>query len=310
MRTPVPLALALLAAVTLGSGPARAQDAPAILTGNEYKAHLRNGDVLTGKLVTETADAIVLQHPELGLITISRTALAPPPAVVDVPVPIQTPPPGDWTGSFEIGTSGSNGNTVQNTFRTEFKAQKKTEQKVIDLGFVFRRTTQNHDTTEENGRAEARVTWPEPDSPWGTFVGVSVEKDQFKDYSERVRVSGGRTYDFIDRPEEWLQGRFGAAVRKDIGAEEDDIELEGVLAADYWYKFSETSKFSASTEIYPVITGLGEFTSITKAAWESKLADESPWVVKLGVEHRYDSDVEDDERSTDWAYFASLGYTF
>jgi putative salt-induced outer membrane protein YdiY len=302
-------ALALLAAITVAGERAAAQDLPAVPPVPEQKFVLANGDVITGAVISEDDEFYVIQHLSLGVIKLPKLALVPPAPVVDVPV-AESVPPGPWSGAFEAGITGASGNTNQENFRTAFKAQHKLDTRVIDLAFTFKRAKQEGDVTEENGLAEGRVTWPEADSPWGTFVGGSVERDIFKDYGYRVRLNAGRTYDFTDTPETWLQGRFGLGASKDIEGDDDDIRPEGVLAIDYRHELSKTQRITASSEAYPILNDLGEFRSISRAAWESKLEDASPWIVKLGLEHRYDSDAADDVKKTDWAYFASLGYAF
>ena len=301
-------AFAVLGALALGGPHAAAQNAPQ--GAPEKKFVLASGDVVTGVLVSEDDQYYVIRHESLGLLKIPKVALAPPPAVVDIHVPEQAPPPGPWSGSLDAGVSGASGNTNNELFRTMFKATHKTETRVIDLGFTYKRAKQDGEVTEDNMLAEGRVTWPEADTRWGTFAGGSIEKDKFKDYDERVRLNVGRTYDFEDTKETFLQGRLGVGASRDFGGEEDEWNPEGVLALDYRHELSATSKVTASTEVYPILDDLFEFRSITRAAWESKLADESPWIFKLGLEHKYDSAAAEDVKATDWAYFASLGYTF
>lgn len=305
--TALPLALAVASLLLAAGGRLAAQDVP---PAPEKKIVLANGDTFTGVLVSEDDQYLVIKHPTLGLLKVPKVSLAPPPAIIDVKVPEQAPPPSPWSGSLDMGVSGASGNTNNENFRTMFKATHKTETRVVDLGFTYKRAKQDGEVTEDNALAEARVTWPEADSKWGTFAGGSVEKDRFKDFDERVRLNVGRTYDFEDTKETFLQGRLGVGAVRDFGGEEDEWSPEGVLAIDYRHELSNASKVTASSEVYPILDDLGEFRSITRAAWETKLADESPWIFKVGLEHEYDSKADDDVKKTDWGYFASLGFTF
>ncbi len=305
IRVVFALTLAVSGAPLLAQTPAAPATPP---VAPQYKLTLASGDVITGKLLSENDQSVVVEHPVLGVLSVPKSALAPKDAVIDLSLP--PPPPPAWSGSFAAGITGAQGNTETSNFAASFNAEHKTEDRVLNLNAAYIHNSADGDTTAANGIAAARVTWPEKDSPWGTFAGASVEIDQFLDYDQRVRVNGGRSYNFIDEPMTWLQGRAGLGLRQDVGAADDSIKFEGVIAGDYWHKLSESSKLTAGTEIYPVINDLGQFTTISRAGWETKLAEASTWVLRLGVEHRYDSDIDSGEKHSDFNYFAGLGYTF
>ena len=71
--------LSIAAALALAAHPAAlAQDAApaAPVAGQSVIIALSSGDALRAKLVSETADAIVVEHPVLGTVTIKRTSIA------------------------------------------------------------------------------------------------------------------------------------------------------------------------------------------------------------------------------------------
>jgi len=299
----------LIAAVLLPASRASAQAAP-VAPAPQQKVVLASGDSFTGVVIAEDDAFLMIQHPDLGVLKVPKAALAPPPAVIDIAVPEQTPPPSPWSGTLEGGINGTNGNSETQNIRGAFVAKHKTDTRVIDLGFTYRRATTDSDVTENNSLTEARVTWPEADSPWGTFVGASVQTDKFQDFDYRGVLNAGRSYDFEDTKDTWLQGRAGLGLTKDWGGSDTGVDPIGVLAVDYWHNLSATSKVTAGAELYPILNDLGQYRTLARTAWQTQLADESPWIFKVGLEMDYDTTAKDDVHKTDWDYFASLGYTF
>ncbi len=301
--------LAMIGSMLVPARLAAAQVNPPVPAPTQ-KVVLASGDSVTGVILAEDDEFITMQHPDLGVLKVPKIALAPPSAVIDVAVPEQTPPPSPWSGTFEAGVNGSTGNTDNQNIRGAFVAKHKTDTRVIDLGFTYQRATQDNEVTANNSLTEGRVTWPEADSPWGTFVGASVQTDKFRDFDYRVGVNAGRSYDFEDTKDTWLQGRFGLGLSKDYGGDDDGVRPEGVLGIDYWHNLSATTKVTAGGEIYPILNDLGQYRALARTAWQTQIADDSPWIFKIGLEMDYDSTAEGDVHKTDWDYFASLGYTF
>ncbi len=308
----------LLAGVLLPQ-PAAQEPAPGVGTAPDaVRVELATGEVLIGTLISHEGNEIVLLHPRFGRLVIPKVDLlhpdqVPPPAggarVIEVPLPAPTPPPPSWKGLAELGLTGATGNTSQSTFMAGLRAEHKTDELVKNIDFSFRRTEQSDAVTEEKSRLEGRLTWPELDSAWRTFLQGSIERDKFAQYDHRLAVAGGRGYAWEDTEETFLEGRFGLGVSKELGSPDDGIVPEGVLGLDYRHNYSKVESVTSTVELYPSLKDFGDYRALVRAAWEHKLAETSPWVFRVGGEDRFDK-TPGTAKHNDLTYFISLGYTF
>ena len=104
---------------------------------------LANGDKVSGEVVARTADEIVIEHPALGRITVPVESLAPPP----------DPTPGlfgtrllrGWTKAFDLGISGSQGNTDENAVRLGLRLRELTDDRRWKVNGAYKiSTTDGH----------------------------------------------------------------------------------------------------------------------------------------------------------------------
>jgi len=84
---------------------------------------------------------------------------------------------------------------------------------------------------------------------------------------------------------------------------------EGVLSADFTHKLNDRNSLFANVDYFPDLSEFGEFRTVAKAGWETIVDPETKLNLKLGIEHRYDSDPGDAEAS-EVDYFVTLGWTF
>jgi hypothetical protein len=300
------LVIALLAVSLL---PRASAQQPGVGTPpGAVRVELATGDVLIGQLLSWDGNELVLQHPRFGKMVIPKADLVhpdqlPPPVIPEVP-------PAEWKGTADAGITGASGNSNNSLVIANVKMQKKEEDLVKDINFTYRRNEQENDVSEERWMAEGRLTWPEKDSPWRTFAQASLEHDQFKDYSYRAAVAGGRGYAWYDTEATFLEGRFGLGVSKEWDSPDDDLTPELVLGVDYRHNYTKTEAVTAGAELFPSLRDFpDDYRWIARAAWEQKLDEASPWVFRLGLEDKYDR-TAGDAKHNDFIYFASLGYNF
>ncbi len=311
------LLVILLTLVTAGSAAAQlTQDD----LGAEVRVLLENGDVVTGELVAVDDVSFTLRHPIMGDLTVPFAALAPP--VIPVPDPSillaepepEPPPPGPWTHDVFVGLNGSSGNTENSRYRVEHTTNYETPESTWLLNYLFRYAKEETDdsgsnVTEDQHTLSTRYEWLQPESPWRTYVQGSADKDRFKDWDYRYRIGAGKGYTFRDDDVVTLIGRAGLGFVRTVGGEEDGTETEAQLGVDYDHVLTERSKFTSAVYVFPSLTNSGEYRSLGRAAFEQALNETQELLLKLGVDYEYDSNPGDAD-STDWNYFASLGWRF
>jgi len=316
MRTLL-LALLLLAVFAV---PAAAQDI--FQEGQTITVELMNGDKLTGLLEQADGAKLVILHDILGRLEIARASIKPPaPPAPAAPVEPVSP----WSGKFDLALTGSEGNTTTGSFRTQLDARHEDEEAIDSFTVWYRRATTDHDTTESKSFTQLRHEWKIEDSLWRTFVQASYDTDQFTDFNGRLAVAGGAAYQLRKDEVHDVVGRLGGGVSRKFGISrnvnptpppaknktiEDDLSYEALFGLDWAWTLSKISKFTFTSDLYPSINPSGEYRSVMRAAYETKLDEASAWFLKVGTDRFHDSDPGDGKRTSDYNYYVGLGRTF
>jgi len=299
----LPAALALLALALLGA-PAAAQDV--FQEGTTITIELMNGDKLTGILLEADEPRLVIQHDVFGRMEIPRAAIKPAAAKPVEPV-------APWSGKFDVALTGTGGNTENQHFRVGLDAKHENDEHIDTITTWYLRDEDEEDTTAEKTFALYRHEWKLKEHKWKPFVQGSYERDLFTDYASREAAAVGISYPCIDTDVHKFNGRVGAGISYKSGEDDPNVEqtnYEALVGFDWLWTVSTTQSFSLGTDVYPSVNNSPEWRSISHAAYEIKVDPDSAWFIKLGIDHFYDSDPGDDDRSTDYNYFLGLGRAF
>ena len=309
------LAVLLLAMLT---GPAAAQDV--FQEGQTITIELMNGDKLTGLLEKADGAKLVILHDILGRIEVARAAIKPT-APSAPPAPAASP----WSGKFDVSLSGSEGNTTNGIFRTQLDLKHDDADAIDTFTIWYRRATTDHDSTEGKSFTQLRHEWKNGDSPWRTFVQGSYDTDQFTDFNGRLALAGGAAYQFRKDAEHDVVGRLGAGLSRKFGISrnlnsapppfklksiEDELSYEALFGLDWAWTLSELSKFTFNSDVYPTVNPSGEYRSVVRLAYETRLDSASAWFLKVGTDRFHDSDPGAGKRTSDYNYYVGLGRTF
>lgn len=239
---------------------------------------------------------------------------AQPEAPPAAPVPPPPPPPATWmdgwSGSIELGLTGSSGNTEELNFRGGFGAKRTSPFYETTIAFAYKVSTQEGDTTENQARLDLRNDWLLKDSKWRLFALGAGEYDDFQDWDFRVSAFGGVGYEFIKNDRTTLLGRAGLGASREIGGADNDIVPEAVLGADVEHKIDDRSKVTASIDFFPELSEIGPYRFVAKAAYEILVDPKNNMTLKLGFIDTYDSTPGDGFRRNDFDYFAMLVWSF
>ncbi len=336
----LPLSLMLFA-----GAPSMAQDAPTIETvrlndpgviGSRVTLQFPGGDQLTGRLLSVEDGNVTIRHNRLGEITVQRADISRTvrPVVIDglelapanpeahAPEPTPAPEPEaepavdtqtpdvTWTREFEMGLRGSSGNTERLNFDTSLLLKREDTEGIFTFDTSYYYAEDDGDQTANRFDANVRNEWKLENPRWTIFVQGSYLLDEFQDYDYRVAGGAGVGYKLIEAEDTTLDVRFGVGASREFGdMADEDVHPELILGADFKHNFNDSNRILASTEIFPRLDDAGEFRSISSAAWEIDIDRGNGLAFRVGAEHRYESDVEDAEKS-DLDYFARIVYSF
>lgn len=299
-------AAALCTAALLISATSRADD----------RITLLGGDTIHGKLVEQTDENVIFEHPVLGRMVIARSQIQT--ITLDGQQPDQpaesaeaqgeaeaegagnevqpsttieeeTPEPIKWKSRFEAGVTGSEGRTEKVDARLNFFTERRTDETRLALDANYRAATSRGDKTENKFDAGAIHDWYFPDSPWLAFVQGRFQYDEFAAYDQRYSAGGGLGYTFVKDDRTELVGRVGLGGNYEKGGPNDgDFTPEGIIKIDLTHHFNEITSITAGAEYYPDLSEFGDYRAVLSAAIQTKLSATSPASIKFGVREEFE----------------------
>ncbi len=294
---------------------------------------LCTGETLKGQITIRTGEALTLDHPVLGQLTIKASEIASIRVDGDEPqdaktVPVQPPPtklpavPADlslppsshlltgWEGRLEAGASGSNGNTQSGNLRLGLRADKQDDQNRWAL-------LSSYDYGKNDGQAtrnqyNADLNWDRlfPESPWFTFVQGIYDFNDFRSWQYRVSLFAGLGRELSDSERLEVAAKIGGGVTKEFGGEKE-LRPEGMISTVLAkWKLTETQTLAGSATLYPDMAELGQYRMVAKLEWLIKLDRVDDLSLKFALEDEYESETEGEIKHNDLKYLSMLVYEF
>ncbi len=267
------------------------------------KLQLVNGDELSGVVVEEQADRVVLEHPVLGRLELARDQLA-------APEPADGGAFGsgfllDWDRSLELGISGSEGNTEDMEIRVGLDLGYEDEHKRWRFDTRYLRGSDDGVTNEHEAHVGLERDWRLTGSRWFAFANGVFDWDRFEDWDYRASAFAGPGYEIFDTPRFKLRARLGPGVTREFGSGQG-ISAELLLGMETEWQPGERQKVTAYTRLFPDVSDLGEFRSVSGADYTVDVGDPGGIKLRVGIENEYDSDVAPDIRQNDLKYYGSM----
>ena len=222
-----------------------------------------------------------------------------------------------WVRTVEFGLNGSSGNTENLSIRGIFQTERETDQLRTLFRARYLYSEDDGQESENEGRLRGENDWLFPGERYFVFAFGVYEFDEFQDWDTRLQLFAGLGYDFLNeralleagQDRATLKGRLGVGATREFGGEDDDWQAEALAGLDFFWQITDRNSFAAGTEVFPSLSDLGEFRSISYAAYDILLAEENELTLRLGVEHEYDSE-PGDAKEHDVKYFVTLLATF
>lgn len=215
-----------------------------------------------------------------------------------------------WKGSIEGGLNGSEGNSENLNIRGGISGARKTKPMETTASLTYNYATSDGEKTKSRGEFNLRNDWNFGESPWGFYALGRIEYDEFQDWDWRFSVYAGPTYALIRTEKTTLKLRAGLGFSKEIGGSRNEIIPELNLGADFSHQLTERQRIFASFDYYPSLLDFSEFRTVGKAGWEILVDPEVNMTLKLGIEHRHQSDPGVGKKKNDIDYFALIAWTF
>jgi len=216
-----------------------------------------------------------------------------------------------WKGGVEIGLNGSEGNSQSFNVHAGVNLQRKVELYDTKASLTYLRASADNEVTKNRFEANLRNDWIfEKGSPWRYFLEGRYEYDDFQDWQNRLTLSNGIGYAFLENERTTLIGRAGVGVRREWGGDDNRWIPEALVGADLSHKLTERQQLTATLDFYSSLLELSDYRARLQVGWEILVDPETKMSLKIGIEDRYDSEPGGDKKRNDLDYYALLVWSF
>lgn len=202
-----------------------------------------------------------------------------------------------WSGGFEVGLNGTEGNSVAQSLQLGFDLDRETTRTLWSTDFIYAKTESNGVQTQHNALFRTNVNWKFANPRWTWFTKLGLEYDEFKDFDIRLFMNTGLGYFFIQNDVTELKGRFGGGSSREFGGVDEDWVPEAVFGTDFEHQLTSRQKIGAVFDYYPSWKDFSDYRMITDAYWELLLDEESNMNLRVSILDRYDSTPNGAERN-------------
>ncbi len=329
MRVPLGSITANLAAVLLAAPAALASDgqaeAPAEVSPPD-RILLKNGDVLSGTIRSTTDGNVVLDHPQLGVVTIpaEKVVRFGSAEKVGIAMPVDQVAAEEkkkdeeaaakaakqaWQVFLSLAFAGAWNTDDELSVRAGFGARKETDSSRFNFNLEYYLRTLNSATTDNNLLLQALQEWFFQGAPWLLFAQGTYQYDQSESWEHRFSVYGGPGYKLIDSDTMRLTLRLGAGATYEIGTE--DWSPQVLLAEDFNWQITKRQRLTVDSSIAPNVTDPVDFLLTVQAEYALAVDDTKKGLaLTMGVRDIYDNRPAGDSSGNDLRVYAGLRYDF
>jgi len=271
---------------------------------------LKNGDKVTGAIVTETESEIVMDTLAMGKITIDKKFIQGAEAKGQTVDTTEEESSVEWTRKASIGYGMTGGNTKDSSLDAEIFANRKTDWNEATFKMSHHRSSSNkvEDDREYYGMLRYAYNLKEKSS-WYQFYTMEWDQDRFSNIDYRLTPSVGVGYWFADSDE------FKAMTEIALGYEYtsyrsggDNSEVILVPRGFVEKAFASGIKFRQDLTMYPSVSDFGSYRLKSESTLINPVSDKVSIKVKLTDE--YNSDPSGSAKKNDYRITSALEYIF
>ncbi len=287
---------------------------------------LVQGDLLHGTVIEQSEQAVVIDHPVMGQISLPvdqvkavlitaedadavlKSSEADAPPTDDAHAIPQTLLPG-WDKHFELGFNGSDGNSQTFNLNAAFGATKADDFNRDQLSATYFRNNDDGNRTRNEFTAEAVHDWLMPDSPWFKFASAKLEYDEFQDWETRASGFVGVGKQLVDTDKHNLIGRAGLGASYEFGTI-NELVPEALFGLEWIYHINDRQTLESYVTVFPDLDEFGESRTQAGTAWTLAIDETDGISLKFGVDNEYESKTGGTAKHNDVKYYGALVFDF
>jgi putative salt-induced outer membrane protein YdiY len=269
-----------------------------IVTDKPHEIHLKDGEILRGRIRTEEKGLIVVESYEGRKETViawdSVTSIDPEPV--------------KWKGNINIGAGMQTGNTERTNASIGAEATRRSERNRFSLRFLYNYAEDGDEVSTRNTYASGEYDYFFT-KKWYGYVSIELLNDKFKNLNLRTVAGPGAGYQIWEEPIKSLHCEGGLSYfSEDLIDGEDNQWLTARLACSLRYNFKDLFTFTDNLVIYPGFDSFGEYQLRNESSLSSPLG--SNWSLRLANIYERDSDPPVNVEKDDWQWLLNLQYDF
>jgi hypothetical protein len=291
--------------LALAAGPALAE-----------QIQLENGDKIDVTIVEETEDTLVVEHPQLGRMTVPRSALKPP----------KPPHPGlfgtdfmeGWERNIGFGFSGASGNSNDSSINASLQFGRDAERYrgKFDSAYFF--STQQNVRNKNEFYAAYNHDFLFKESRFFAFGRGRYQYDQFQTWMHRIAASAGGGYDIVRNDKGFLSFELGAGGSWSEG-DDPQWKPEGVVGLKGVYRPFQGHEAGFDATYFPDLADLPVFRLLVNAYYQIDISPIEGLSLRAGLKDEYDDAVDTSQinpntgnfnEKNNLKYFGTLVYAF
>ncbi len=281
---------------------------------DEIRVYLNNGDRISGIIVIDEKDYLILKNDLLGNVKIKKTLVKKldKATKVEIAEPVNKKP-NLWKTEIALGFDMSEGNTVKSSYAGDFYANRKTNYNEFTMkgGGSYAETESRMDTQKWYGMI--RYAYSFMDRRWYQFYKFESNHDKFANIDYRLIPSTGVGYWFSDKPELKAMTEIAIGLENTHFRGDNPTKYEAVLIPRIFVEKKLLGDTVISQEIifYPSLSYMGDYRLYLQTSLKNPLTDRL--FLRVSFIDNYNScpaNADTDTKRNDMQLVTSLGYTY
>jgi len=215
-----------------------------------------------------------------------------------------------WVSHLELGFNGTSGDSDTLNLRFGFKTEKKTLEDRWRVLSTYNLDTANSENTRNEFIASFTKDWLEPAHKHFYYATAAYEYNQFNDWEQRVSGGAGIGYEWVKNPIIEFTTRTGIGAKREFGSDDDHVQPEASVGAEFNWRLSPRQKIAASATYYNELIELENNRVVSSLEWVFKVDQVDKVSLKLGVQDEYESSTTDDSKHNDAKFFGAIVFDF
>ena len=275
------------------------------------EVYLKNGDRISGKVIEEQEENIVIDTEAIGSIVINKKFVERIVAGEDIKeakAAEQKDKP--WQRNISVGYNKSSGNTQNNQVSTHLYANRKTGHDEFTMKGEVYYSSSNKKMDSQKWYGMGRYAFSFWDRKWYNFYKLETDHDRFANIDYRAIPSTGTGYWFSDEPD-WkamIELGIGLEYTNYRDASKDSNEAVLVPRGFFEKRLIEELRISEEIVLYPSLKDTDKYRLRSETALTHPISDRLSW--KISFIDELNSIPTGSAKKNDYRLISSLDYAF